>query len=329
MKIRPCPIELAVEKREGHPPAPFYHTITKTGKPTKEMKGTRTIIFTLAKEGKPMTVHAISKSTDMPRANVGKYCKQLKKAGVVKAEELKQPSQSYWPYSLTYEGRLVALAIDLSMEHGGGLDRKRLTRELVEQMPFATPFHKFAQKTYLAFLEHGREDIVQEWLKRVAEAVFRDGATDAFIGAWMAVSGFNVGDKVALKVIDEAFSKLTRKDLLATKFYLKYALQTSVIEEIVKQSKGTEFFKEAEKADEDPNVFFMPLKCGRCGYYDPHRALTVREMLACYITNRSPVCTNCRMWTKLDIDEKEHKERAEVKTRIRMLTKPSTAALHR
>jgi DNA-binding Lrp family transcriptional regulator len=320
MKTQECEIELAETERERKlPPAPFYHTNTKTGKPTQEMDATRAILLTLAREGKPMTVHAISKVMDMPRTNVGRYCRQLKKLGVVKAEELRQKSQSqsYWPYSLTYEGRVVALSIDLTMEHGAGLDRKALTKECIEQMPFATPFHKFAQSTYLAFLERGREDIVQNWLKGISEAVFRDGVSDVFVGAWMAASGFDIGDKVVLGVIDEAFSKLSRKEAVATKFYLKYALQAGVIEDLIRHPRGEigeEFFKEAAKK-EDLDSYYIPFTCPRCNYFDPRKAVTVREMLACYITNRTPVCSNCRMWSKIDVVEDEKKRPKAERTR--------------
>ena len=95
MKTEQCITELAVEDKEQKPAAaPFYHTNEKSGKPTKEMIGTRAVIMTLAKEGKPMTVYALTQATDMPRANIGKYCRQLKKLGVVKADEVKKPSQS-------------------------------------------------------------------------------------------------------------------------------------------------------------------------------------------------------------------------------------------
>jgi hypothetical protein len=318
------PLVINGEEPEKRPPAPFYHTHTHTGKPTREMIGTRAIIIKLALAENPMTKYAIEKATGMAPASVSKYCKQLRKMDILKVEEAKKPGQSYRPYSLGYGGKLAVLAIDLTTEHGLGLDRTALTKELVEKMPSATPFHKFAQRTYQGLIERGRGDIVQDWLKRIAESTYRDGATDAFVGAWMAASGFTLTDKVALSVIDDVFSKMSRKELTATKHFLKYSLQSTVIEELVKQDKGLDFFKDVEE-EEDVDNFYMPFKCGRCGYYEPRRRVSIREILRCQMTDRSPVCTNCRMWSKMNFNEEEGKPKDRVRARIQstLQTKPS------
>jgi hypothetical protein len=281
------------------------------------MLGTREIILTLAKKGEPMTKHAITKATGKAPTNVGKYCKQLRKIGILNVEEVKHPSQTYWPYSLSYEGRLVALAIDLATEHGTGIDRMAITKELVDDMPIASPFHKFAQKVDATLIERGRIDVVQDWMRRIVESAYMNGYSDPFEAAFLAVSGFNVSDKLALKVIDDVFATMNKKDMIATKLFIKHSIQTQVIEEIVRQDKGKEFF---DRTVENPDVLYMPYKCLRCGYYDPRRETTLREFLVARMTNRSFVCRGCRMWVKMDYDKDNGVKKAPVQ-----ITAPSTA----
>jgi hypothetical protein len=59
------------EEPEKRPPAPFYHVSPRTGKPTKEMVGTREVVITLAKASKSMTKYAIEKETGMATASKG------------------------------------------------------------------------------------------------------------------------------------------------------------------------------------------------------------------------------------------------------------------
>jgi hypothetical protein len=283
------------EEKEKVVRAPFYHTHTETGKPTKEMLGTREIIFILAKANKPLTKHAIGRLTDMPPANVGKYCRQLRKIGILDVEEVKHPSQSYWPYSLTWVGKLVALALDLSEKEGRGIDRDALTKELINTMEPATPMHKFSKHIYQTMIERGREDIVQEWFRRISETAYREGQTDPIAAAWLSAAGFDMGDKFVLSVINEAFSKLSRADTLATKLYIKQGIEQGVMDEIIRQNKGVEYFKEYIG---DPDIIYIPFKCKRCGNYEPRRRTKIKELLVARMTGKSLFCNACRMTTK-------------------------------
>ncbi|MGD0395631.1 MAG: hypothetical protein ABSB26_01815 [Nitrososphaerales archaeon] len=132
--------------------------------------------------------YALNKETDLDPASILRYCRDFRRLKILDLHKIEKTNQISTQYELTYEGRMVALVLDLDSEHGSGLDRKKLLKELIENMPAASAFHKFSQRVYSVLIEKGREDVAMDMLRRSVETAFEKGIAGPWLGGMFAAT---------------------------------------------------------------------------------------------------------------------------------------------
>ena|GEM_PF-4525992 len=279
-------------------PAPFYHRHKKTGKPTKEMIGTRAIILELARTKSALNKRRLSKRCNLDMRTTLKYCRDLSKNRILKIDNLTRNNQTIPLYSLSDEGKIAALGISVSETEPTGLDHKALVSELVSKSSAATPLHRFGKRFLELFIEQGREDIPIKWFNTASYHIYGNPLPDYWAIIFLTAAQEMTDDqtKILSENIDSVFQKIGQRDANLVKHFFKTTLTFMVLHTIIgaQNDAAFEYFR-----DLNPDIY-LPHKCKLCGHLEQRKVVTIPELMKASITGRTLKCRKCKRTSKAD-----------------------------